>query len=458
MADNLNPDIKKALERFRERANAYAKTERYYGGDHDLAYATAKFENAFGKLFREFAMNLCPAVVDAVRDKLVVTEFRIEEGETAAADLAWKIWQKNRMEIRSGEVHKEAAKQGDAYVMVWVNDKGDVTIYPNKAATCTVFYDDENPGKILWAAKLWRRDDKRFRLNLFYPDRTERFISKAKGSENTEATPPDAKEYEVFDEPIANPYGIVPVFHFGNNGDIGSFGISELTSAMPVQDALNKSVLDMMVAMEFAAYRQRWASGIEIEYDDDGKPIPPFKAGISHLWITENPDAKFGDFEASDLEKFLKVKESFRTDLACVTGTPLHYFMLTGASFPQSGISVEKLESRFLDKIRDRQQSFGAVWESVMSFALLIENSKVENRLFVGWEDPAPLSEREQLENLVIKKDIGVTDETLLMEAGYGEQEIEEMMAAKEAERERMVRSFNSGEGFDTQPGDGAGA
>jgi hypothetical protein len=32
-------------------------------------------ENAFGSLFREFALNLCPAVVDAVREKLKITSF-----------------------------------------------------------------------------------------------------------------------------------------------------------------------------------------------------------------------------------------------------------------------------------------------------------------------------------------------------------------------------------------------
>lgn len=451
MTDNLSPDIKTALERFKERSAAYAKAEQYYLGRHNLAYATEKFENAFGTLFREFAMNLCPAVVDAVRDKLVVTEFRVEEGEGTIADEAWKIWQANRMGIRSGEIHKEAARAGDAYAIVWVNPEGRVTIYPNKASTCTVFYDDENPGKILWAAKLWEREDKQFRLNLFYPDRTERYITKKEGVKDgmmkakQHSTIPEAKAFEQFEEPIANPYGIVPVFHFANNGDIGSFGISELKNAIPVQDALNKSVLDMMVAMEFAAYRQRWAAGIEIDYDDEGKPIAPFKAGISHLWITENPDAKFGDFQASDLEKFLKVKESFRVDLACVTGTPIYYFMQTSGDFP-SGEALRKAETRFVNKIRDRQESFGAVWEDVMAFALRIEKKGEVNRLFTEWEDPAPLSEREELENLILKKDIGVTDETLLMEAGYGEKEIAKMIAEKEAAREAMARSFNAGD------------
>ena len=74
----MNQDIEQAIDAFRCRAGSYAKNERYYRGDHDLAFATEKFANAFGSLFREFALNLCPAVCDAVKDKLRVTGFGIE--------------------------------------------------------------------------------------------------------------------------------------------------------------------------------------------------------------------------------------------------------------------------------------------------------------------------------------------------------------------------------------------
>src|SRR5437868_11596394 len=73
----MNQLIEQAINNFRRSAARYAKTERYYRGDHDLAFATEKFANTFGQLFREFAMNLCPAICDAVRDKLRVTGFGI---------------------------------------------------------------------------------------------------------------------------------------------------------------------------------------------------------------------------------------------------------------------------------------------------------------------------------------------------------------------------------------------
>ena len=66
-------------------------------------------------------------------------------------------------------------------------------------------------------------------------------------------------------------------------------------------------------------------TGIEIEYDNEGNAVAPFKAGIDHLWVTENPNARFGDFETAGLDQFIKVKDSFRIDVSSVTGTPTRW-------------------------------------------------------------------------------------------------------------------------------------
>ena len=124
-----------------------------------MNFATEKFANTFGDLFREFALNLCPAVVDATRDKLKITGFGVqsagfssyppEEGRDEFRTLSGeieRIWRTNRMAVRCGEVHKEVLRSGDAYLIVWPGDDGLVRIFPNSAETCTVQYDDEDPG------------------------------------------------------------------------------------------------------------------------------------------------------------------------------------------------------------------------------------------------------------------------------------------------------------------------
>ncbi len=451
----MNIHIEEAIDGFRRNAGRYARVERYYEGNHDLAFATDKFRNAFGSLFREFALNLCPAVCEAVRDKLRVVGFSVDIVGTQAASLllkntqagsprsdARRIWNANRMRIRAGEVHKEALICGDAYMIVWPDAAGNAVMYPNRAASCIVTYDDEQPGKIVRAAKYWRGADKRVRLNLFYPDRIEKYVSK----EASEGSLVEATEFVPFVESarfsvssaargeqakactLNNPYGVVPVFHFANNAGIGAFGRSELEAALPVQDGLNKSMLDMLVAMEYSAFRQRWAAGIEVEVDNDGKVLPPFSAGVDRLWISQNADASFGDFATANLDQFLKVKDSFRGDIASVTGTPQHYFMQNQMRNTASGEALRKAETRFLAKVRDRQETFGQIWADVMQFALAIEGKGDGMQLITDWEDPAPMSDKEFLENILLKKQIGLPVEQALIEAGYGEADVKSMV------------------------------
>jgi hypothetical protein len=227
---------------------------------------------------------------------------------------------------------------------------------------------------------------------------------------------------------MPNPFGIVPVFHFANNADVGCHGLSELAAAIPIQDGLNKSILDMLVAMEFSAFRQRWVAGIEVDIDPDtGEAKQPFKSAVDQLWVSSDPGTTFGDFGASNLDQFLKVKDSFRVDMASVTGTPLHYFLQTSRGFA-SGESLKQNETRFLAKVRDRQMSFGQTWAELMSFALCLAGRGDGIELITNWEDPAPTTEKETLENLLLKKQIGVSTEKALREAGYGDVDVRKMM------------------------------
>ena len=185
----------------------------------------------------------------------------------------------------------------------------------------------------------------------------------------------------------------------------------------------------MLVAMEFSAFRQRWVAGIEVDLDPEtGVAKQPFTAGADQLWVASDPGTSFGDFNTSNLDQFLKVKDSFRVDMASVTGTPLHYFLQTSRGFA-SGEALKQNETRFLAKVRDRQTSFGQTWAELMSFALQLAGRGPGVELVTHWEDPSPVTEKDILENLLLKKQIGVSTEQALREAGYGDLDVKRMVS-----------------------------
>ena len=114
---HMNQNIEQAIEKLRNQAGRYRQTKRYYAGEHNLQFATEKFATTFGELFREFALNLCPAIVDSVRDKLKITGFAVHDAAqaelatgTVAAPVIARIWRANRMAIRAGRCIKRLSK------------------------------------------------------------------------------------------------------------------------------------------------------------------------------------------------------------------------------------------------------------------------------------------------------------------------------------------------------------
>lgn len=444
----IEDDRKWALDGIRGRLLDYVLANDYYYGRHRLAFATEKFRNAFGSLLKTFADNLCPTIVDTVADRLVVTGFSSDaHGDDAqAAD----IWRANRMDRRAGETHTEALKSGDSYVIVWPDANNVPRIYPQAATLCTVEYDTDNPGAILKAAKLWKDNAERWRLTLYYPDRLEKYASiPAKGSDFPSG-PGMFSPFEVPGEPwpLSNPWGVVPVFHFANNAFTGTFGRSELADVIPIQDALNKAVADMLVAMEFVALPQRWITGVEIELDETtGQPRQPFVPGADRIWTIGAPDARFGEFAGADLTQFITVQEAFRLEGARVTRTPLHHFMPKASEFP-SGEAMKTAEQPLLSKIRDRQIAWGNVWEDVMLLALRMTGHEATG-LSCNWLDVTPRNERDLVETLLLKEQIGVSKKQLLREAGYTDEQIAQFEQERETEQddaaEAMLAAFDRG-------------
>jgi hypothetical protein len=91
---------------------------------------------------------------------------------------------------------------------------------------------------------------------------------------------------------------------------------------LPIQDAINKTVADMLLAAEFAAFRQKYGINIPIETDEDGKPKQPFNIAIDKLLVVEpgeqgDPQASSSaSSRATDLRPYVAAKEGFIQDLS----------------------------------------------------------------------------------------------------------------------------------------------
>lgn len=437
------------------RLKRYVTYQQYYDGIQPLAFATDKYRTQFWSLFRGFADNMCQSVVDVQAERLEVIGFtsstaeteemtlgasdddEVTPGEDESHDLpdfpgvvvtvvddpmgdeAWEEWEDRYLPLVADQVHADSFLYGDGFVIVDENG-----VWRQDPCQMAVKYSIEKPGIIELAAKMWTTTNKRLRLNIYAleDDGTvtmTRYQSRRAydGKTIVKLGPSD------FDPMDTEDFKAMPVVHFPNK-KYGGYGISEIKPVIPLQNALNKASMDLIVAMEYQAFMQRWIAGVDVEIDPATGVPKEFvgKHGPGNYLAIADAEAKLGSFDAADLEPFIKVITDLRAQIARVSGVPPNYFFSNGGA-TVSGEALKTGEIRFTRKGKRQQRCFGKSWELVMELVLTLpddaEGSYTDEDLNALWDDVEPRSPSEEMDVLLKKSVIGVPNSQLQREAGY---------------------------------------
>lgn len=452
-------DASYALECLKAKQKHYGTFATYADGRQPLIFATDAFQTAFGSMFKGLSYNRCRSVVDAFANRLIVTGWETPGTDGQDDPLgaqAQDVWDRTRMPKRQGELFAEAFRAGDAYVIVWPGDDGLARLDINRGHLIYPVYDDEEPERLSYAVKCWcithGADKGKWRVNVYDAEVITRFISKGSSDEFPEKLN-SMIPYEGRDgAEITNPYGRVPVFHFGNNADTGSLGYSELVDVIPLQDGLNKSVADMLIAGEYVAFPQRWVVGAApVRNQFTGEEEEQFKAAVDRVWAVDDYQAKFGQFEPANMEQYTKSQDAWDLKISRVSSVPVHWLSLTG-EFP-SGESLKTAEGPFVSKCKDRQVGFGGTLSDMQTFALQVERGAaqpLDTPVTPIWAPAETRSDQEALNAAAMKKSLGISDEQIWKELGYSEDEIAGFTKAKadaqKQQAEMFAKSFDRGD------------
>jgi hypothetical protein len=246
--------------RMDERQKRLKVLDDYYEGRHPMAFATSRFREAFGGLLETLSDNWCRIVVTSSARRLKVQGFRFGS-EQSADEAAWAIWQANGMDAQSAMVHTEAIKLGEAYWLVEPpRDGGEPRITCEHPSQMIVATAPGDRSVRLAALKRWLDDDGYAYATLYLPRQIVKYRSAGEGHAGP-AGPVDARPG---DEGGRNPLGEVPVVPVCNEPQMLGGGTSDIEPGIPIQNAIDKLCADMVVASEYAAYRQRVMTGVEL--------------------------------------------------------------------------------------------------------------------------------------------------------------------------------------------------
>ncbi|MEU6704732.1 phage portal protein [Streptomyces wuyuanensis] len=391
----------------------------YYDGRHQrMVFSQEKHRNAFGQLFGNWSDNFCGLIVDSVNERMFIDGFQMTDEPGGDKD-ARNIWQRNHLDSEANAAHLDAMIAGESYAVVWGDKAGEPVISIESAEHVIVQYKPGSRYEIEAAAKFYTDDWGRDHVTLWLPEGvyTGTGLTGAWG---------DYKR-------APNPLREVPVVPISNRSRLNGSVTSDLAVVIPLADAINKTVSDALVASEYAAWPQRYVTGLEIQEDEAGNPIEPFRVAVDKLLQAESPDVKFGQFEAANLANYVTLVNMLVQHMASISRIPFHYFLLNGGTAP-SGESITAAEAGLIAKTRERMLHFGEAWERVMRLAFKVLKDKRAEAFGaeVIWRDPENRTEAQHMDALLKLQLIGVPRDQLLSDAGYTPQQIERFRSMRD--------------------------
>lgn len=361
----------------------------YYWGRHPLAHVPPKLKEQyleeFQELLRQSRANFMGLVVDTLNNRLKVNGFRLSSSEEKEDDdQTWLLWQASRMDSESRLAIRSALTKGRSNLLVWGDgDSAQVTF--EDAGQSLVEMMPGSRRQRAAAIKTWIDEwTGKERANVYLPDgiwKYERRIPDNIGVEDRRVLAALGRREEwvqLEDEYAANPFGVVPMVPVVAHPDDLGVGHSEIEAVIPIQDRINATIFNRVLAGWFSAFRQKWATGVHIPEDDNGNPVEPWDQAITRMFVDTDPDAKFGDFSQTDLTPYLKAEEKDIKDIATITATPRHFLIQQGQE--PSGDALNAAEAPLLAKGGERQTHLGECLQEAVQLT----------RLFAGM-DPGPV-------------------------------------------------------------------
>ncbi len=434
-----------------DRRQDYEVARNYYNGEHDVALTDRLKKFLPPRLqFRDNFMNV---VVDTLAERLKVLGFEIEN--EVAGEWVWDLWNSNRMDYTQGVIHTETVMLGDSYILCDWDEVRERPRWTHQMAEMIIPHYDEARREIDWVSKKWLQhpnlgDEPETRLNIYFGDRVEKYVARggvwAKYQDETDESWP-----VPWLDKSGQPLG-VPFIHFRNRPMGSDFGQSEILNVIPMQDLLNKTLIDLTMILDTLAFPQRYT--VNINHGSSRLDIMPGSVAEFH---SEFDGGSVGQWNAATVDGPIRSLEALVQHIAGTTRTPQHLFQVVGGA--PSGEALKTAEAGLVQKAKQRMVNFGNAWEDAVVMALKIQaafgqgvGNIDEIRPEVTWDDPETRNEQAHIETLKAKVELGIPKHQIWRELGYSQSEIDLMDEDATSERAaesnvgaEILRSFQAG-------------
>ncbi|MEU3976884.1 phage portal protein [Streptomyces bacillaris] len=339
----------------------------------------------YKKLVDQARFNILPLLVSSLAQGLFVDGYR--PSESLENSPVWDaVWQPNRMDARQSGLYRAALQYGLSYAVVLPGDPVPV-ITPYSPRRLTALYADpindewpeyavsiglprpviESDSPTQMCTEITVLDD-----TYAYTVEVPASVLEPLSNENRgdplpfEGLAIDFAKVKVSEHGL----GVCPVVRFLESYDDLDDGPQGIVYPMlPAQRQLNQTTFGLLMAQQYAAFRQRWVTGMALPEDDDGNPVEPWNAAVNRVWQSDSPDTRFGDFAETNLAGYLDSRDKTLLYISSARQIPPHTLVVGNAVSNISAEALAALEAGHQLDIGDHKTSFGESVEQLLRLA-----------------------------------------------------------------------------------------
>jgi len=370
--------------------------ERYFRGDQEPPYTPPTSTREYKALVPRSITNLTRLVINTMVQRCIIDGYRASSTDVENA-APWQWWQANGMDSRQKALWEETGKHGYASMLVLPASFRDAA-YDHRTAPIMqpvsprewyVHMDSWSDDWPQWAIrrdahdpdKWWIVDDERLR------------VVKSQRKPNRLLT---------IDRDDVHGFEVVPFVPFRNAFDLTRAPIGEIEPIIPIQDRLNQTVFDLLVATTYSSAPQKWIAGMAVPTDEaSGQPIIDLKAFAKSVWLSDDPTTKFGSLPEANLSNIVTAIDSTLRVYGLMSQTPPHY--LLGDLVNLSAEALLAADTTLAKKIQDHQMIWGEAVESAFRLAAVAAgdmDAADDESSQVMWRATEPRSVAQQVDAL----------------------------------------------------------
>lgn len=410
----------------------YRRISNYLRGKHDSVYVPEGARGEYRWLMQRSIVNYLPLVVNVISQQLHVDGYRpspsgpvtndvtavlaaahaaISQTEDPAeaqgimADTAgqlqsaadqqaaqkpdegpWRTFMSNSMGSRQRGLFRAVCKYGIAYMVILPGNAGvPVMRAVSPRRMCALYEDEVDSEWPIYAIEEYQVSTGAGsrRIVRLYDDENV-YTMMARGNSKDLYWPSSSEDLDILPAgvPVVGRHGlgVCPVVRFLHEIDLDAETDStgEVEPLISLQDQINTTTFNILMAQQYAAFRQRWVTGM-VPDDQQGRPKEPFRSGVDRLFVAEDTDTKFGEFGQTDLKDYLDGREKSVQHMSTIAQVPPYHMLGLVANLSAEALAAAR---DGLDrKTEELQGTLTEFWKQAFQLAALAAGD------VAGWND-----------------------------------------------------------------------